>query len=193
MTARSRSVDVSPKGISPTGMTQTKFTESEGGIDFGPLGQRLGYVMRRAQLAIFEDFIATCAVENIRPGQYSALTIIDCNPGLSQAEVAAVLGIKTPNFVAMVDELEARGLVRRTVLPVDRRRHALVLTPAGRRLVAALHTRAEAHEQRLIERVGRQTHQRMFAWLAAIAGLGQDASAKPAGKRKRGLRRRNAR
>ena len=162
-------------------------TRDRSAIDFGPLGRRLGYVMRRAQLAIFEDFIATCAAEKIRPGQYAALTIIDCNPGLSQRQVAAVLGIKTPNFVAMVDELEARGLVRRAVLPEDRRRHALLLTAAGRRLVAALHARAEAHEQRLIERVGRQTHQRMFGWLAAIAGLGQDASRKAAVKRKRDL------
>lgn len=143
-------------------------------IDFGPLGQRLGYVMRRAQLAIFEDFIATCAADDIRPGQYSALTIIDCNPGLSQAQVAAVLGIKTPNFVAMVDELEGRGLVRRAALPADRRRHALVLTPAGRKLVSALHARAEAHEARIIARIGSDAHARMFDWLAAIAGLSDD-------------------
>ena len=188
MTARARTENVRPRG-----MSQTNAADPVGEIDYGPLRQRLGYVMRRAQLAIFEDFIETCALEDIRPGQYSALTIIDCNPGLSQAQVASALGIKTPNFVSMVDEMQARGLLRRAALPGDRRRHALVLTAEGRRLTAALHSRADIHEQRLMACVGEQVHRRMFGWLAAIAGLGEDASTKGAVRVARDVTRRKAR
>lgn len=145
----------------------------------GPLDRRLGYVMRRAQIAVFEDFIATCASADIRPGQYSALTVIDCNPGLSQADIAVALGIKTPNVVAMLNGLERRGLVTRTVSSTDKRRHELALTSEGGRLLARLHKLADAHEQRLIDRVGVEAHAAMFSWLAAIAELGQTANGTP--------------
>ena len=142
-------------------------------IDYGPLDERLGYILRRAQLAIFEDFIATCSSFDIRPGQYSILTVIERNPGLSQTKVADALGIKKPNFVAMVDDFEARGLVRREPPPNDRRSYALYLTNSGKTLVKKLHKAAGEHETRIIARVGSEMHQRMFGALAAIASLGR--------------------
>jgi DNA-binding MarR family transcriptional regulator len=141
-------------------------------IEHGPLGERLGYILRRAQLAIFEDFIAACSVHDIRPAQYSALTIIERNPGLSQTKVAEALGIKKPNFVAMVDELEHRGLVRRDASPGDRRSHALFLTDEGRLLIRKLHQISADHEQRIVDLVGPRMHKRMFSALAAIATMG---------------------
>lgn len=140
-------------------------------IDHGPLGERLGYVLRRAQLAIFEDFIASCSRFDIRPGQYSVLTVIEQNPGLSQTKVAEALGIKKTNFVAMVDAFERRGLVRRASMPGDRRSYALHLTDAGTVLIRKLHRVAEEHERRIVARVGPLMHKRMFSALAAIATM----------------------
>lgn len=150
---------------------QGQSEEEAGPIDYGPLDERLGYILRRAQLAIFEDFIATCSAFDIRPGQYSILTVIERNPGLSQTKVAGALGIKKPNFVAMVDDFEARQLVRRVAAPNDRRSYALYLTASGKSLIRKLHKAAAEHETRIIERVGNQMHQRMFGALAAIASM----------------------
>lgn len=141
-------------------------------IDFGPLDERLGYILRRAQLAIFEDFIATCRAHDIRPGQYSILTVIERNRGLSQTKVAGALGIKRPNFVAMIDAFEARGLVRRVATPNDRRSHALFLTDNGKALMRKLHKAAAQHEMRIVALVGADMHKRMFGALAAIASMG---------------------
>jgi DNA-binding MarR family transcriptional regulator len=147
-------------------------SEEEGGqIDYGPLGERLGYILRRAQLAIFEDFIATCSAFDIRPGQYSILTVIERNPGLSQTKVADALGIKKPNFVAMIDAFQMRGLVRRVATPNDRRSYALYLTTEGKALIRKLHKAAAEHETRIIARVGPDMHQQMFGALAAIASM----------------------
>lgn len=140
-------------------------------VDHGPLGERLGYILRRAQLAIFEDFIAACARYDIRPGQYSVLTVIEQNPGLSQTRVAEALGIKKTNFVAMVDAFEQRGLVRRAATPGDRRSYALYLTDAGKTLMRKLHRVAEQHESRIVDRIGPLMHKRMFSALAAIASM----------------------
>jgi len=144
-------------------------------VEHGPLAERLGYILRRAQLAIFEDFIAACSRYDIRPGQYSVLTVIEQNPGLSQTKVAEALGIKKTNFVAMVDAFEKRGLVRRAATPGDRRSYALFLTEAGKALMRKLHRIAEQHESRIVDRIGPLMHKRMFSALAAIAEMGGDA------------------
>lgn len=144
-----------------------------GGIDYGPLDRRLGYVLRRAQMAVFRDFFSAFEAFDIRPAQYSILTVIECNPGLKQSEVSEALGIQRTNFVAMVDELQRRGLVRRDPAPKDRRSYALVLTESGRRLTGELHEVAERHEQRIADAIGAETHRRMFATLWKIARMGE--------------------
>ena len=82
-------------------------------IDLGPLPELIGYVLRRAQLVVFQDFFAAFAPFDIRPAQFSVLTVIERNPGLTQSQVAEALGIKRTNFVGMLDELEKRGLAER--------------------------------------------------------------------------------
>lgn len=138
-------------------------------VDFGPLSERLGYVLRRAQVAVFRDFFNTFEPYDIKPAQYSILTIIERNPGLKQTQVADALGIKRTNFVAMIDELEARGWVRRDESPGDRRSYALVLTAQGEALVPKLHAKSEEHEARIIEALGPKQRRELAATLAALA------------------------
>ena len=142
-------------------------------INFGPLGERLGYVLRRAQVAVFQDFDAIFGAVDIRPVQYSVLTIIEGNPGLSQTRVSDALGIKKTNFVAMLDALEKRHLVGRAPTPGDRRTYALFLTADGKTLMRKLHKLASQHEQRIIARVGTDAHQRLFIQCKALASLGK--------------------
>lgn len=104
-------------------------------LDLSGLTSVVGYTLRRAQMAVFEDFIQRFSVLDLKPAQYSVLLVIGDNPGRKQSEIAAALGIQRPNFVAMLDELERRGLAERTRSATDRRSHAVVLTPAGRVLL----------------------------------------------------------
>ena len=137
------------------------------------LADRLGYSLRRAQVAVFQDFDATFAEVDIRPVQYSVLTIIENNPGLSQTRVSDALGIKKPNFVVMLDVLEERGLVRRAPTPGDRRTYALFLTDHGKVFMRRLHKLAARHEQNIIDIVGADTRHGLSAQLAALASLGK--------------------
>lgn len=116
-------------------------------IDLATLPDHIGYVVRRTQVAIFQKIIDRMATLDIRPGQFSVLTVIGANPGLKQMAVSEALGISRPNLVAMVDELERRGLARRKPVRSDRRSHALYLTPRGQALLARLKRLAAAHER----------------------------------------------
>lgn len=130
-------------------------------LDLGVLDRHLGYFLRRAQVAVFQDFIRTLADVGIRPAQYSVLIVIGANAGLSQADVAQTLGIERARLVRLLDRLERRGLTQRLPSRVDRRSHVLKLTPAGQRVLKRARALAAVHEARLLERLG-PAHHRMI-------------------------------
>src|SRR5262245_40766970 len=101
------------------------------GVDVGPLAGMVGYALRRAQLAVFDDVITQFAELDLRPAQYSVLVLLGHTPGLKQSDVAAALGIQRANFVVLFDGLERRGLALRSAAPNDRRSYALYLTEEG--------------------------------------------------------------
>jgi DNA-binding MarR family transcriptional regulator len=68
----------------------------------------------------------------------------------SQRQLARLIGIDPRNLVTLIDALESRQLVRRRPHPADRRRHAVVLTPGGRRLLDKLARAGEQVEQDLL-------------------------------------------
>ena len=53
---------------------------------------------------------------------------------MSMRELADALGIDPPNATVVVDDLEARGLVRRGPHPTDRRAKLVEATPEGKAL-----------------------------------------------------------
>jgi DNA-binding MarR family transcriptional regulator len=137
-------------------------------LDLGPLPELIGYVLRRAQLAVFQDFFKTFAPFDIRPAQFSVLTIIERNPGLTQSQVAEALGIKRTNFVGMLDALEARGLTERRPGARDKRSYALYLTADGQALMRKLKPVLKAHESRMIAKIGENGRDQLVALLHDI-------------------------
>ena len=118
-----------------------------GAVDLGTLPQHIGYVLRRTQVAIFQHIIRAMASLDVRPGQFSVLTVIGANPGLKQTAISEALGIRRANLVAMVNELEHRGWVRRAAIVGDRRAQGLRLTGKGRTALARLKALAATHER----------------------------------------------
>ena len=140
-------------------------------LDLSALTTVVGYPLRRAQLAVFDDFNRRFAALKLSPAQFSALATIGANPGRKQSEIAAALGIQRPNFVAMMDELERRGLAERLRTPADRRSRALALTAAGQALVARAR-RVQAEQEKEIEKlIGRENRALLIAALTRLAGL----------------------
>ena len=137
-------------------------------LDFGPLPNLTGYVLRQAQLAVFDDFIRNFAPIGLRPAQFSVLMLIQRNPGRKQSEIAAALGIKQANFVALMDELDQRRLTRRTRSSADRRSHALMLTSKGEALLQKALGILEMHERRYVSRLGSSDHARLLEFLMKL-------------------------
>jgi len=83
--------------------------------------QRLGYLLKHAQLRLAELAEPLYAPLGVTGRQLALLTLFGDGPAQSQQDGAARLGVDRTTMVALVDELEAKGLVRREVAPGDRR------------------------------------------------------------------------
>jgi DNA-binding MarR family transcriptional regulator len=124
------------------------------GVNYGELADSVGFLLRRAQLSVVGHLIGVLAPLELRPAQFSVLALIEANPDLGQSELCEALGIQRPNFVAMLDELESRGLTKRRPSRLDRRIKTLVLTPKGTRVFRRAVTVHAAHEARLLRLLG---------------------------------------
>jgi len=109
----------------------------------------IGYQLRLAQLAVFEDFAADLKDFDVTPGRFGVLVLISANPGMTQSLLASATQLDRSTMVAVIDQLEARGLVERRASPTDRRSNALVLTEEGEKLLKQLKRRIKQHEARI--------------------------------------------
>ena len=104
-------------------------------IDTSYLETLLGYNARRAALVIIELFFKKMTVYDLRPVDFSVLSLITHNPGISSRQLCAELNILPPNLVGMINALEKRELVLRKPHPSDGRVIGLHLTEAGIKLM----------------------------------------------------------
>jgi DNA-binding MarR family transcriptional regulator len=84
---------------------------------------------------------------DLRPPDAGVLRFLARSPGESQRALADALGMHAPRLVALIDDLEGRGLVERRRDPRDRRNYAISLTDAGHRTMREISAVAKQHEQ----------------------------------------------
>ncbi|MCU0941947.1 MAG: MarR family winged helix-turn-helix transcriptional regulator [Hydrogenophaga sp.] len=114
--------------------------ESDGLPDTRYLETLVGYNARRAALAVIGVFLRRMAPYELRPVDFSVLTVIAHNPGVTSRQICAALDILPPNLVGMVKMLLKRKLIVRKPHPNDGRAYGLHLTALG----ARLHKEAQA-------------------------------------------------
>ncbi|OLU12996.1 MarR family transcriptional regulator [Pseudomonas sp. PA1(2017)] len=107
----------------------------------------VGYALRRAQLKVFQHLVGNLAQHDLRPAQFTAMVIIDNEPGLMQADLARQLAIEPPQLVPLLNKLESRGLAQRVRGVQDKRAYGVFLTKAGIALLGQLKAIAVASDE----------------------------------------------
>jgi DNA-binding MarR family transcriptional regulator len=69
---------------------------------------------------------------------YSMLAMLDEGARHTQSSMAASLHLDPSRLVSLLDTLESQGLIERQRDPLDRRRHVVSITRAGRRTLARM-------------------------------------------------------
>lgn len=105
----------------------------------------------------------------LTPPHVGILRLVGREPGQSQQALATKLSIPPNRLVAMIDELEARELVRRDRPPTDRRVFALRVTADGEQMLERLRELGVAHERDLTVALTPAEREQFAAQLRRIA------------------------
>lgn len=125
-----------------------------------------------ATMTAFRDALAPY---DVHPRQFAVLRALSESDGASQRTIADALHMPPSRLVALVDDLEARGLAERHPDPSDRRAHCLYLTESGRELLGQLFVAVGEYEKRLfagLSKKDRATLDRLLLKVGSSLGLG---------------------
>lgn len=139
-----------------------------GGIDHGLLTGLVGFHLRKAQIAVFRDFVESMRPLDMTPGLFAVLVLVEANPGVKQSDLARAVHLDRSTVVSVLDNLERRGLLARHAATHDRRSNALRLTTAGSALLRRLKQRVARHEKRLTQGFDERERATLVALLARI-------------------------
>ncbi|GEL21611.1 MarR family transcriptional regulator [Pseudonocardia sulfidoxydans NBRC 16205] len=106
---------------------------------------------------------------DLTPPQTGLLRAVAAAPGRSQQALATVLGTPPSRLVALVDQLDERGLVQRRRNPADRRLHALHVTEAGEKLLQRIAEVGRAHDDAMCAALDDAERATLRALLGRIA------------------------
>jgi DNA-binding MarR family transcriptional regulator len=99
---------------------------------------------------------------------YAVLLALDDQPTRSQAALASAIGADKTRVIAVLDDLQAAGLIHREPDPDDRRARVLSITAKGRRVRDAAQAAIQRREEQLLEVL---TPDQRAAFLSALQTL----------------------
>ncbi|GGU01644.1 MarR family winged helix-turn-helix transcriptional regulator [Streptomyces coeruleorubidus] len=94
------------------------------------------YMVKQVELVVRSHLDELVRPSGITALQYTALTVLERHDGLSAAQLARDSFVTAQSIADLVRSLEGRGLVRRERNPRNRRERLILLTDAGRELLA---------------------------------------------------------
>lgn len=122
--------------------------------DGGETGPSLLYLLKRAELVVRARLEELLKPAGITALQYTALTVLERRDGVSAAQLARDSFVTAQSMADMVRTLEGRALIRREPNPHNRREKVILLTDAGRRLLADYAEAVRMLERRMIHDLG---------------------------------------
>jgi DNA-binding MarR family transcriptional regulator len=133
----------------------------------GYTGFLLGYLGEKSR----RNFISLLEPHGFHPREFGLLTVLAKRPGITQQELAGLARVDPSSMVALLDELEARGMAERRVDPEDRRRRSVYLTPKGTEQMRVLQREARKAAKQLLAPLTEAERKTLNALLRKLAGL----------------------
>jgi DNA-binding MarR family transcriptional regulator len=137
-------------------------------VDTSYLESLIGYNARRAALAVIGVFLERMAVYQLRPVDFSALSLIHHNAGITSRQLCSELGILPPNLVGIINSFERRSLVVRRPHPNDGRAQGLHMTPTGDALMLQAEATASALEQDVASKLSNAEQKNLMKLLQKV-------------------------
>lgn len=114
-------------------------------------------------------FARRLAKLKLAPPHAGILRILSSTPAITQRTLASTLGVAPSRLVALVDDMEARGLIERRENADDRRRYALHLTEKGQSTLEAVSRVSREHSQDLLRAISEDEKRQLASLLQRVA------------------------
>ena len=114
-------------------------------------------------------FAARLADLELIPAQAGVLRILAATPAITQQALATALGTLPSRLVAIIDELESKGLLQRGARESDRRSYALHLTEKGISTLQAIGKVAREHQHSLLAALSQEEQTALADLLQRVA------------------------
>jgi DNA-binding MarR family transcriptional regulator len=98
--------------------------------------EHIGYHLKRSYVHMIEQFHLEMKEFRLRPAEFSILSMLSENESVTAKKLSQSLNIAPPNLVSLIDHLEDRKLINKTVNEQDRRSQILKLTNSGETLLS---------------------------------------------------------
>ncbi|NNN32631.1 MarR family transcriptional regulator [Streptomyces sp. S3(2020)] len=108
------------------------------------------YMVKQVELVVRSHLDDLVKPSGITALQYTALTVLERHDGLSAAQLARDSFVTAQSIADLVRSLENRALVRRERNPRNRRELLILLTDAGRELLARHEGPVRELEERMV-------------------------------------------
>ena len=133
----------------------------------------VGYALAKAGWSAARALKCALAPLGVGPKHYAVLSALEAHGPRSQGSLGELLGIDPSTMVALIDELERRGLAERRRNPADRRAYGVHLTEEGTALLPCLHAALAEADEQLMARLPDEGRQALLTLLAEV-GAAED-------------------
>src|SRR3954462_2349357 len=133
------------------------------------LSRRASFLLVQLGTHRHRRFAERLAPLDLHPRHFGMLNQLAVNEGQSQQALGRALGIHRSAVVALVDDLERRGLAERRRDPTDRRAYTLYLTRKGRDVLADLRRIADEREADLLAALKPPERRQLISLLQRVA------------------------
>jgi DNA-binding MarR family transcriptional regulator len=130
----------------------------------------LALIAHLAQVVRRDADQALADVDGMRPRHLVALTLLRDHGPMAQAALGEAVRLDPSNVVALLNDLEARGLVARRRDPEDRRRHIVELSEGGGRALDRAEDGLSAVEDRILGTLSADERRTLHGLLLRASG-----------------------
>ena len=133
------------------------------------LSRRAGFLLVQLGTHAHRRFAERLADRGLHPRHFGMLSHLAAAEGQSQQAMSVALGVHRSAVVALVDDLEHRGLAERRRDPGDRRAYTLFLTSTGRELLEELRRAADEEDAELLAALDASERSQLISLLQRVA------------------------
>ncbi|MES2510380.1 MAG: MarR family transcriptional regulator [Pseudomonadota bacterium] len=142
-------------------------------------GEAPGHLIRRAQQLAVAIFMEETSGFDVTPVQFAILNALMDDPGEDQITLSGRVAFDPATFGSVIGRLEAKGWVRRSADPGDKRRKLMWATDEGAQVALKMKRAVSRAQQRILSPLEADEQVQLSALLGKLVAAHQGADDRP--------------